>query len=155
MALSRTAWQTAITDVSTSAQYALGTLREFQNPTFGPQVWRYVKNGEAATNFVIGNGVMQENGLDKYECVQSGAVANVRFMGVAQHAIAFGSYGFVLADGVGLHLSGGAGTTANTVQIGAAAGTFTDGTAVTSEGIVFANAAAAAAATFQGYIRAL
>lgn len=153
MALSRTAWQTSISDVSTAAQYTLGTLREYQHPTYGPQVWRYIQSRDAV---IAGTGVMQENGLDEYECTLSGAgTPNVRVFGAAQHAIPSGSFGFVLADGVGIFVSDGT-TGANAVQVCAAGGQFTNGTAVTSEGIIWAQQAqAVAGATFQGYIRAL
>ena len=157
MALSRTAWQTAITATASTAQYTLGTLREFQNPTYGPQIWRYVQN-KRGSSVTAGLGVMQEDGTDKYEVTVSGAsTPNVRVLGAAQHTIADAYFGWVLADGVGLFVSDGT-TTANTPQICAANGQFTDGTAVTSEGIVFANATedpAGAGGTFQGYIRAL
>jgi hypothetical protein len=155
MSISRTAWLDAVTDVSTTALHTLGTLREFVHPTYGHQVYRYILSRGTIT---AGLGAMQETGTDMYECILSGATTpNVRVMGVSVSALTTGVYGWVLCEGFGSFVSNGT-TTADTVQICAANGQFTDGTAVTSEGIVWASETedpAGAAGLFQGYIRAL
>lgn len=155
MAVSRTAWLDAVTDVSTTALHALGTIRESVSATYGPQVYRYILSRGTITAGLI---AMQETGTDKYECILGGAATpNVRVMGVSVSALTTGVYGWALCDGFGSFVSDGT-TTADTVQICAANGQLTDGTAVTSEGIVLASeteAPAGAGGLFQGYIRAL
>lgn len=141
MALNRTAWQTAITDTSTTAQYELGTLREYLSPTYSWQIWRYVLNGEAVTALSAGLGVVIKSGATNQTGVISGAGApSSRFLGVAQHTIAAGSYGWILCEGYGLIQSNGT-TTAVTGQKPAANGEWTDGVVGTDDMPVCAIAA--------------
>jgi hypothetical protein len=144
---------TAITTNSATAVFRLGELYETWDATYGDRVWRYVQNKSGA-DYTAGLGVMQENGTDLYESTVSGAnTPNVRMFGVAQHTITNAYFGFVLASGMGVVASNGT-TSANTVQVSAAAGVFTDGTAVTSENCVWAlEAEAVASATFAAIIR--
>lgn len=147
MALNRTAWQTAITDTSTSAQYELGTLREYLSPTYSWQIWRYVLNGEAVTSLTAGLGVVIKSGATNQTGVISGAgAASSRFLGVAQHTIAAGSYGWVLCEGYGLIQSNGS-TTAVTGQKPVAAGQWADGVVGTDDMPVCGIAANAVAGT--------
>jgi hypothetical protein len=128
MSLTKTAWGDAITDVSTSASAPVGTLRDYVHPTYGPGVWRYVLNGEAANAFAAGLGVMAKDSVITGAGVISGAATpNCRMLGVAQHAIVKGSYGWILKSGFGL-IQSNATQTINTAQKTAAAGQFTDGT---------------------------
>lgn len=138
MSQTKTAWGDAITDVSTSASCPVGSLREYVHPTYGPGVWRYVLNGEAVTAFAAGLGVMIKDSTITGSGVISGAAApNCRMLGVAQHAIVKGSYGWILKSGFGL-IQSNATQTVNTAQKCAAAGQFTDGTIGNDEMGVFA-----------------
>jgi hypothetical protein len=102
MALASTGLPCALTDNSSTARTRLGDLYGVWDPTYGHQVWRYVQN-KSGGSFTQGLGVMQENGTDLYEATLSGAAtANARMLGVAQHTISDGYFGFVLADGVGV-----------------------------------------------------
>ncbi len=113
----------------------LGTLFDYVHPTYGQQTYRYVRVRDA---LAIGEGCMQENGTDPWECAISGATTpNARMAGIAQVAFADDYYGWVLKNGLGTCASDGS-TTANTIQTPAANGRFTDGTAVTSENCVWA-----------------
>ncbi len=147
----------AISTASVDNRYRLGELYEYWHPTYGQQIYRYIQNKSGST-MSIGLGAMQENGTDKYEANLSGAsTPNVRMLGVAQWAILNAYYSFVLCDGMGQFQSDGT-TTADTVQLTAAAGQFTDGTAVTSENCVWAmetESPAGAAGLFVGIIRCL
>lgn len=126
----------AFTEVTTDKRYKLGEIRVSEDSTYGTRFWRYVRMRGGA--IAIGEGVMQETGTDHDEVIISGVTTpNARMRGVAQHAIAQDSYGWVLAKGVGECASDGT-TTADTIQATAAAGRFTDGTAVTSENCVWA-----------------
>lgn len=117
----------AITTVSTDQRYRLGELYETWDATYGPRIWRYIKN-ESGSTLAIGLGAMQEDGTDYWKANLSAAnTPKVRMFGVAQHAIVTGSYGFVLAKGIGTAQSDGS-TTENTAQIPAASGQFTDWT---------------------------
>lgn len=157
MALASTGLPCAITDNSSSARTRLGDLYGVWDPTNGHQIWRYVKN-TGAVDFTIGLGVMQENGTDIYESGLSGAAtATARMLGVAQHTISAGNYGFVLCNGVGSCVSDGS-TTANTAQMAVANGQFSDGTIGANELPVFAletEAPAGAGGFFKALIRCL
>lgn len=147
----------AITTVSTDQRYRLGELYETFDATYGPRIWRYVKN-ESGSTLAVGLGAMQEDGVDYFKANLSGAATpKARMLGVAQHAIVTGSYGFVLAKGIGTCQSDGT-TTANTQQKTAANGQFTDGVIGTDELPVFAletEDPAGAAGTFDAIIDCL
>lgn len=148
----------ALSEVSTTAQYLPGEIRCTRDRTHGTRFFRYVQNKDAAS-IGIGEGCMQENGLDWAQVVLSGAsTPNARLMGVRQvSALPTLNFGWVLADGHGTFASDGS-TTADTIQKTVAAGRFSDGTAVTSENPVWAQETelpAGAGGLFAGVIRAL
>ena len=94
----------SVTDVDTTQQLPLGF--EYHEPAsgddLGEKVWVYVYNDEGATNFTEGTVVMRDAATATYDAVLStAAVPAIRILGVAQHTIAFGSYGFVLKKGIG------------------------------------------------------
>lgn len=92
----------AITDTSTTAQYPLGELRWYTHPTYGRTLWRYVKNAEAATAFAQGD-VIQCKASDLTWCdgilAATAKLPRNKVLGVADHAIAFGSYGWIICQG--------------------------------------------------------
>lgn len=157
MALASTGLPCALTDNSASARTRLGDLYGVWDATYGHQIWRYVQN-KSGGDFTQGLGVMQENGTDLYESGLSGAATpNARMLGVAQHTISNGYYGFVLCDGVGVCVSDGS-TTANTAQKAVASGQFSDGVIGTDELPVYAletESPAGAAGKFKAIIRCL
>lgn len=157
MALASTGLPCALTDNSASARTRLGDLYGVWDATYGHQIWRYVQN-KSGGDFTQGLGVMQENGTDLYEANLSGAAtANARMLGVAQHTITNGYYGFVLCNGVGVCVSDGS-TTANTAQKAVASGQFSDGVIGTDELPVYAletESPAGAAGKFKAIIRCL
>jgi hypothetical protein len=137
MALASTGLPCAITSNSSTARANLGEIYGTWDPTYGERHWVYVKNTTGG-DLSAGLGVMQKNGTTLFETTLSGAnTATVRMLGVAQHTITSNYYGFVLARGCGLVASNGT-TTANTAQICAANGQFTDVGASTSDTSVFA-----------------
>jgi len=91
-----------ITDVSTSPRTELGTLRWYLHPTYGWTLWRYVVNKEGATAFAQGDVVqMKASDLTWNDAILA-ATAKLpkgKVLGVADHAIASGSYGYVICLG--------------------------------------------------------
>ena len=145
----------AITLDSDTPRAKLGDLYETYDSTYGNRIWRYIQNKSGGA-YSQGLGVMQEDGTDAYETTLSGAsTPNARMMGVAQHTISNGYYGFVLADGRGKVKASAAAISANTGLKAVANGLFTDGTIGTDELPVFAHEAAAAAALATATIRCL
>jgi len=120
-----------ITVVDTSQVYPLGTERLVLGAQtgsgIGDQVWRYVKNDEAASAFAVGNPVIQKTVTASAgtAVISTGAsIPRLRVLGVAQHAIAAQSYGWVLVRGRGTVLATAAGVAADTAfATDAAAGT--------------------------------
>lgn len=106
--------------VSTSRTQQLGEEFEEQDNVEGRRIWRYVFNDEAATAFAVGDIIIADPSAtteDLYGGLVAGAAAttaSVMVLGVAQHAIAFGSYGWVLIKGKGLVKNGTANITADT-----------------------------------------
>lgn len=142
----------AITAIDDFARYDLGAETIYKHATYGWQRYRYIRSrGSLAAGLLC----MQETGTDKWECILGGAsTPNIRVRGLCTHTITTAYYGWVLCQGHFLGESDGS-TTADTVQIAAANGRMTDGTAVTSEGIVWALATedpAGAGGTFLCYI---
>ncbi len=101
----------SITKVSTTQLHPLGTTvvepatQAGTRADQGEQTWVYVYNDEASSAFAEGLVVMRDAGTATYDAVLADAsgtvVPNVRLLGVARHAIAAGSYGFVLKQGIG------------------------------------------------------
>jgi hypothetical protein len=90
--------------VSTTAQARPGELYEEYTALKGRKVWIYVKNAEASSAFAAGTLVTFPNGADAYDEVKISAASTgnpQRAVGVAQHAIAAGSYGWILREGEG------------------------------------------------------
>ena len=121
----------AFTEVTTTQQYKLGEVRCEETRTNGTRTWRYIRMEGGA--IAKGEGVMQENGVSQYRgAISAVTTPNARMLGVAQHAIAENSYGWIGKEGM-FELASDGTTTADTIQATAASGRFTDGTAVTSE----------------------
>jgi hypothetical protein len=95
----------AVTDVSTAANKAQLPLGfEYTEPAdatndYGDRTWIYI---EAAGALAEGEVVMRSDGTTTYKgLVTDGAIPSIRCLGVAQHTIASGSFGFVLKRGLG------------------------------------------------------
>ena len=121
----------AISETSTTPVYKLGEIRATTDRTYGTRLWRYVRVRDAAT---IGLGFMQEAGTDLYEVGLSGvATSNARMVGVAQHAIADDSYGWILKAGRGELAASATAIVADQSQKAVANGLFEVGTIGTDE----------------------
>mgnify|MGYP003629178316 CR=1 FL=1 len=108
--MATTAAGIASTTVTTDQQAPLGFELEVPTANAGTEVWVYVK---AESALIAGKIVMFEDAASAYEAVvtPTGLSVNVttsRVIGVAQHVIASGSYGFVLARGFGVVKAGNA-----------------------------------------------
>jgi hypothetical protein len=93
-----------ITATYTSEVYPLGTERLVlgSQTGVGDQVWIFVKNEEAATAYELGDVVIRNTTSANGETIlHTGTAFNPgKFVGVAQHAIAFGQYGWIVKKGV-------------------------------------------------------
>ena len=117
----------SVTDVSTSAQLPLGF--EYHEPAdatnaYGERVWVYIYNDNGSTAFTVGQVIYRDPSsadiTDNNEEYWGGFPtpitvhqAKMMTLGVAQHAIAGGSYGFILKRGIGTVLATGAGVAAD------------------------------------------
>lgn len=129
-----------ITVTQTTPEVEVGSRARYQHPDYGWQEWLYIRNGEASSSLTAGLGVMLEASVAAGVFdgnISGAATSNARMLGVAQHTIAAGSYGWILRNGFGLIQSNGT-QTVNTPQKTAASGQFTDGTIGTDEMCVFA-----------------
>lgn len=110
-----------ITEVDSSAMYPLG--QEFYSPATsqatvttskppansGPRVWVYVFNDEPTASFAAGNIVMRDvttTNADGMLTTAGTLIPAIRLLGVAQHTIAAGSYGWILKRGMGEVMAG-------------------------------------------------
>jgi hypothetical protein len=110
--------------VSITAEANLGTTLEVASTSRGPQTWVYVLN-EDSNALAAGDVVMRNTTSTDYKVVLSSAgalVQSIRCIGVAQHAIPAGSYGYVLRRGLG------------TIQVGSGA-TVSDSEGLTPGGV--------------------
>lgn len=143
-------WDTELTDTSTTQQYPAGREREeivTVNSVETVRYWRYIKNTSGGA-LAAGLGVMQEEDDPFYGELSGADVPDTRMLGVAQHAIADSSWGWVLFRGVGLIKAGTGDVSAETPVQGLASGLFTDGTAGTDHELpIFALAAAVSGST--------
>jgi len=110
--------------VAATAEARLGTTLELAADERGPETWVYVLN-EDSVSFTEGDVVMRNTTSTEYRAVLASAGAlihGLRVIGVAQHTIAAGSYGYVLRRGLG------------TIQVGSGAGV-SDTEALTTGGV--------------------
>lgn len=92
----------AFTNVSSVAQAAVGSQHEFLHPTYGWVMARYVKNAEASTAFAQGDLIQWKASTIGHSDTILCATAKTptrKIAGVADHAIAAGSYGWVICRG--------------------------------------------------------
>ena len=100
----------SVTDVDTSAKLPLGFV--YREPASGDNEgekhWIYVFNDEASTAWAQGNVIVRDAATTTYDGVLSAAavVPAYSVIGVAQHAIAAGSYGFIQRRGIAEVLAG-------------------------------------------------
>ena len=99
-----------VSETQTTQSYKPGEIVTTTDTTYGTRVWRYIKNTEAATAYAVGNLVRRKAAtVDNMSSVGAATNKLARFLalGVAQNVIAFGSYGFVLKEGIGYGLGDG------------------------------------------------
>lgn len=143
-----------VTDVHTEAKLPLGFIYVEPAQSVGTRAgqgereWVYVFNDEAATAFAEGDIIARDASTVTYDGILAPTSAPAaRVLGVAQHAIAAGSYGFILRRGIGEVLADTGGITANTaIAVGNAVAGRADDAAATTDAIGFATEAAAATA---------
>tara|TARA_R110002012_G_scaffold90030_2_gene220369 strand:+ start:9428 stop:9901 length:474 start_codon:yes stop_codon:yes gene_type:complete len=110
--------------VSVNAEANIGSTLEVQFSSRGPQTWVYILN-EDSNALTAGDVAMRNTTSTDYKVVLSSAgalVQSIRCVGVAQHSIPAGSYGYVLRRGIG------------TIQVGSGA-TVSDSEGLTAGGV--------------------
>jgi len=118
----------------------------------GVQVWVYI---ESAATLVAGSVCGRADGTTTLENISlcPASASPMEVVGVAQHAIASGKYGWILKRGLGEVEADSGGITANTAIVpGDAAGHAGDVAAVTDHAIGYATEAAASGALATCYI---
>ena len=106
--------------VDTEQRHELGRRATFIDSTLGLQEWVYVFNDDATNAFAQGLAVIRDPSAATYD--DFGAIIApittpapaLTVIGVAQHAIPVGSYGWVLRKGQGYVKAGSAEVTADT-----------------------------------------
>tara|TARA_R110000737_G_scaffold65958_4_gene93587 strand:- start:4214 stop:4690 length:477 start_codon:yes stop_codon:yes gene_type:complete len=99
------------------------------------QEWIYVSAGAAA--LTVGAVVARANGSTTcLAAVVAGADAAGKVIGVAQHLIAIGSFGFIQCKGIAEVTASGAATTANAAIMTAASGEVTTMTATNEHKVI-------------------
>lgn len=107
-----------VTVVDSSDMYGVGVewymdeaeAQESNSSVTGPQVWRYVFNDEASTAFAAGDVIVRDVESAFDGVLNTDQAPRIGCLGVAQHAIAAGSYGWILKRGVGLVKAADTGT---------------------------------------------
>jgi len=94
-----------VTDVGTTKLLPLGFV--YRDPASGDDQgerhWIYIFN-DGAASFSQGHIVMRDDGTATYDGILTPGnvdVAAIRLLGVAQHTIGSGAYGFILKKGIG------------------------------------------------------
>ena len=132
----------SVTTVSTDQLAPLGFELTVPDGNNGAQVWVYVFNDETSDSFTAGMLIQRDDATATYDgVISTGAVSCERILGVAQHTIAAGSYGFILKRGIGTILCDGNVTANSGVCPDARAGEATDVAAVTDTAVAVALAA--------------
>lgn len=152
-----TSISTKLTSVSTTAECPLGFEFEIDtNDSNGPQIWVYVQNGEASTAFAVGNLIQRKaSTATRIGTIGTTTALPVHgYLGVAQHAIAAGSYGFIQRKGKATVLADTGNISANQALVpgNAVAGAFDSSSTATASSLGWAYAAITAAATGSAYI---
>ncbi len=147
----------SVTDVDTSAKLPLGFCyhQPADDGNAGEKVWIYVQMTGAAA--VVGSVLSFGDGATTYVVQKSPANTHAsRVVGVAQHAIAQNSYGFILRRGLGSVLADTGDLSADTgLIVGDAVGTADDAAAVTSAVFGIATAGISAGATGNCFINCM
>lgn len=134
MSFGTVAFAGKLTTVDTTPSYPLGytVVVPAKGDGLGNQVWIYVKSEDV---IVQGSVVSRKAGESTYIGILAPIDSTIsRVIGVAQHAIASGSYGFILREGVGEVLADAGGVTADLgLMLGDAAGTADAASAVTTD----------------------
>lgn len=128
-----------VTDVSTTQRLPLGF--EYTEPAdntndYGERTWIYVYN-DSGSGIAANIAVMKKTAQSEYRVILASTGAPPqRIVGVAQHAVADVSYGFVLKRGVGT-ATADATVTADLALItdGSTAGNVSHAAAITNAGI--------------------
>ena len=135
----------SVTDVDTTQLLPLGF--EYHEPASGDdkgaKVWIYIENAESSASLIAGTVVGRNGSTQEVKgilCPTSETTA--RIIGVAQHTIAAGSFGFVMKRGIGsVLIDTGVSANAGLISGNGTAGRADAGTALTSPTFAYSLAA--------------
>ena len=103
--MSGTAFGGEITRVTTTQELPLGFEVTVPDGDKGMQTWIYVFNDSGS--WVVGSVIARDDSTVTYDGkLATASTPSPRVIGVAQHVIADGSYGFILRRGIGEVLAG-------------------------------------------------
>jgi hypothetical protein len=148
-----------VTETQTSQSYKPGELVVTNDKTFGTRVWRYIKNADV-TAFALGTIVQRAattvDNMGGIVCVTA-KKSRYSLLGVAQNAVAVGSFGFILKEGIGYVLADGNVTAGSTVCSTATSGRATNATLTNADEVAAAFGIALeddgiAGSTFRGHV---
>ena len=147
--------------VTTDAQAPLGFELTVPDGDKGAQVWVYVFNDDSG-DFAAGDVIVRDASTQTYDGIlNTDTTAAVRVLGIAQHDIAAGSYGFILRKGIGVARCADNGDDQDdaTLVAGASGDTTSSGVDVMAAGeehcviaLGLADAGTTAGATFTVYV---
>jgi hypothetical protein len=150
-----TSINSALDVVDTTDQCGIGAEFIEYHATYGERLWIYVKN-DGGSSVTAGMGVVRKASTLSRGTGAKGATSSIPmdYLGVAQHTIADGSFGWVLKRGQGTVLADTGGISANQglVAGNAVAGAFDSTSTATTACVGRAHAAIAAAATGVAWI---
>jgi hypothetical protein len=150
------AFPSTITQVDTAARFPLGY--EVTVPAKGAgtgldqgeETWIYVYN-DSGSPLAVAKVQTRKAATAAYHVAEAGAINPCQAVGVSQHAIANGSYGFILRRGVGTVDAAGT-VTADKGLILIASGEVTHEAAVTGSAMGNSLAGRSGAGTFTAYV---
>lgn len=124
MFLGKTAHSGPVTQVDTEALYPLGALRDEVGSDGSMKIWRYVFNDEASTAFAQGTVVAADATTAALgnAIVAPANCVTARVLGVAQHAITAGYYGWVQVTGLAEVLADGSAAADTALDVSGTAG---------------------------------
>ena len=135
----------SVTDVDTEAKLPLGFV--YREPAAGDDKgekhWIYIENAESSASLIAGTVVGRLSATSEVKgilCPTSETTA--RIIGVAQHTIVAGSFGFILLKGIGsVLIDTGVSANAGLISGDGTAGRADAGTALTSPTFAYSLAA--------------
>ena len=153
MSIGPIVYLTTPSDTSTSQIAPVGTMRAYNHSTYGHQIYKSVKCGEAGVT--EGIAVSYKSGTLTDEVVLPAGTNEPNYLvaGIAQNAIANASYGWVLVSGEGVGMATGTTSAEAALATSGAAGKITGTTPGAVEHCIFGSIVTGASADALARVR--